>query len=373
MTWQLSDQADLDALLVGVGLYGTGGGGDPKGWGRSIFDADRAAGRAYELVAPEEVPDDAFVLSGGYLGSVAEDVALNRLVENWESNFELERAIRVLEAEHGRKADYLIPFELGGGNTPVVLSCSVRLGIPMIDGDGVGRAAPETHMCSFMGHGISLTPMPLVGADGTEVVVRSGDIFLADAVGRCVASRHGGLLANAHYGMSGADLKRSVVGGSIRRALELGRFVLECDATGEAGLDAVSEFIGGFPVIRGRVVHLSPRASAGFYVVDVTLEGLGRDAGRTVELVVMNEAMCAKENGKPLSIFPDLLILLDPASLEGVMTPELQPGTEILLAAAPCHSAVRRGLESANGKAAFSSSRYGESFEYVPVEQLLGA
>ena len=371
MRRKLSEQADLNALLVGVGIFGTGGGGDPKGWGRSIFDADREAGRTYELIDPDEVPDDAFVLSGGYLGSVAEDVALNRLVDSWETNFELERAIRVLEAEHGRKADYLVPFELGGGNTPVVMSCSTRLGIPMIDGDGVGRAAPATDMCSFLGHGISLTPMSLIGGDGTELIVRNGDIFLADAVGRCVASRHGGLLANAHYGMSGADLKRSVVGRSVTRALELGRFVLDCNAKCEEGLDAVCETLGGFPVIHARVAMVSPRTSVGFYVVDVRLDGIGRDAGRRVDLVIMNEVMCAKESGSPLSVFPDLLLLLDPMTLEGVMTPEMKPGTEILIAAVPCHESVRTGLNSENGAKAFSAERYGESFAYVPVEELL--
>jgi uncharacterized protein len=328
MAWELQEPADLEALLVGVGIFGTGGGGDPKGWGRSIFEGDRQAGRRYLLTDPSEVEDDAFVLSGGYLGSVAEDQKLDRMVESWETNFELERAVRILEAEHGKTAKYLIPFELGGGNTPVILSCAARLGISVIDGDGVGRAAPETHMCSFLAHGVSLTPMPLVGGDGTELVVRAGDNLLADAVGRCVASRQGGLLANAHYGMTGKALKRCVVGRSISRALELGRFVLALGQTGEAGLDAVCEHLGGIPLVHARVDRVAQRDSAGFYLVDVRLRGVGRDKGRTIDLVVKNEAMCAKEKGRPLVIFPDLLLLLHPETIEGVMTPELEKGME---------------------------------------------
>lgn len=371
MTSALTKQQDLADLLVGVGIFGTGGGGDPKGWGKSIFDTDLAAGRIYELVDVAEVPDDAFIVSGGYLGSVAEDEALNRVVDSWENGFELERAIRVVEAEHGKTADYLIAFELGGGNTPVILSCASRLGIPTIDGDGVGRAAPETHMCSFMGHGVSLTPMPLIGGDGTEVLVRSGDIFLADEVGRCVSSRKGGLLANAHYGMSGADLKRCAVRGSITRCMELGRFVRSCSQTGADGLDAVCEHLGGFPLIHGKVRSLSERKAAGFYVVSALLDGLGRDAGRRVELIIKNEVMCVKEDGEPLVIFPDLAILLHPETLEGVMTPELVEGSEILLGAVPCDTVVRTGLESAAGRAAFASDRYGETLDFVPVETLL--
>ncbi len=371
MTVLLERQRDLDDLLVGLGIFGTGGGGDPKGWGRSIFDTDHDSGRTYTLVDVEDVPDDAFILSGGYLGSVAEDTALNRVVDSWENDFELERAIRAVEAEHGKTADYLIPFELGGGNTPVVLSCASRLGIATIDGDGVGRAAPETHMCSFMGHGVSLTPMPLIGGDGTHVMVRSGDIFLADAVGRCVAARHGGLLANAHYGMTGAELKRCAVRGSISRAMELGRFVRDFQLGGRDGLDAVCKHLGGAGLLNGVVRSLSERASVGFYVVSALIDGVGADAGRQIELIIKNEVMCVKEQGRPLVIFPDLAILLDPDSLEGVMTPELSDGKHVMVGAVPCDAVVRSGLKSPEGKAAFSSERYGESLEYAPLESLL--
>ena len=85
MRRELAGKADLEALLIGLGIFGTGGGGDPRGWGRSVFDADRDAGRTYELVDPEDVPDNAMIFSGGYLGSVAEDAALNRLVGSWET------------------------------------------------------------------------------------------------------------------------------------------------------------------------------------------------------------------------------------------------------------------------------------------------
>jgi len=369
---KLKSKQDLDDLLVGLGILGTGGGGDPKGWGKSIFDSDIASGRAYEIVDVEDIANDAFVVSGGYLGSVAEDEALNRVVDGWEKDFELERAIRIVEQEHGKRADYLIPFELGGGNTPVILSCASRLGIATVDGDGVGRAAPETHMCSFLGHGVSLTPMPLVGGDGTEVLVRSGDIFLPDEVGRCVSSRKGGLLANAHYGMSGAELKSCAVRGTLSKSLTLGRFIRTCAATDEEGLAAVCEHLDGVPLVHGRVRGLQERTSAGFYVVSVFLDGVGSNAGRRLELVIKNEVMCVKEGDRPLVVFPDLAILLNPDTLEGVMTPELKPGLEVLVGAVPCDPIVRSGLESDVGRAAFSSARYGETLAYTPVESLLG-
>lgn len=365
-TWELSEPRDLDALLSGLGVMGTGGGGDPEGWGRSVFETDRAAGRSYRLIDPVDVPDDAFVLSGGYLGSIADDQALDRVVASWESNFELERAIRVLEEEHGRTVDCLVPFEMGGGNTPVVMSCAARLGIPVIDGDGVGRAAPETHMCSFLGHGISLTPMPLVGADGTLVLVRDGDTFLADAVGRCVSSRKKGFLANAHYGMSGAQLKRSVVPNTISNALEVGR-CLHGLAPEDDAVSIISRSVGGTLLLCGHVTARREIEQQGFYSASIDVE----DGDASLTLIVKNEVMCVKRDGNPLVIFPDLVFILDPDTGAGMMSTELVEDREVAVVGAPCSPVVRRAIESEQGRAAFSPSRYGESFEFVPIEALL--
>jgi DUF917 family protein len=369
-TRSLSDPVDLDALLAGLGIMGTGGGGDPKGWGRSVFAADTAAGRSYLLADPADIHDGAFVLSGGYLGSVADDHGLDRLLEGWEDDFELERAIRILEKEHGQTVDYLVAFELGGGNTPVVMSCAARLGIPVIDGDGVGRAAPETHMCSFLGHGISLTPMPLVGQDGTVVVVRNGDLFLADEIGRCVAGRAQGFLANAHYGMSGAELKRCVVRNTITRALELGR-VVRGFGPSDRPIEEIRDFLDATLLIRGQVVSRKEIAQQGFFVAHVGIDGTDEDQGDRLDLVIKNEVMCAKRGGKPLVLFPDLLYILDPATGEGLMTPELVTGRDVAVLAAPCAGVVREALRSERGRRAFASERYGESFDYVPIEKLL--
>lgn len=367
----LDGREELMALLIGLGLMGTGGGGDPQGWGCSVFEADLKAGRKYVLVDPSEVHDEAFVVSGGYLGSVEEDTELERTVEGWESSFELEEAIRILEDEHRRKADFLVPFELGGGNTPVVMSCAARMGIPVVDGDGVGRASPETHMCSFLCYEVPLMPMPLVGADGTRVLVRAGDIFLADEIGRAVASRKRGLVANAHYGMSGRQLKDSVVPNSISKALELGKYVMGLRLKGLDALEAIADFLQGYPLFWGEVANVEGRSSGGFYLSCVRLGGLDKYSGQHLELVIKNEVMCAKLDGRPVAIFPDLVLLLDPHTFHGVMTPKLTVGREVMVIGTPCHPRIREAVNTSIGRKVFSPARYGESLEYRPIEELM--
>lgn len=154
---------DREALLEGLAILGTGGGGSPA-WGREIMLNDFRKGREYNIIDPDEIEDNSLVVSGGIMGSVKtlERINFVKLLENWEENFGLEIALEEMEKELGKKINYLVPFEMGGLNTPIILSLGARKGIPVINGDALGRAAPETQMTSFIGHGISLTPMPLI-------------------------------------------------------------------------------------------------------------------------------------------------------------------------------------------------------------------
>ena len=202
------DRENLEFFLEGVAIFGTGGGGSPE-WGREIMLNDLKRGRECTIVNPEKIEDDSLVVSGGIMGSIKiwENINFNELLEHWESNFELEVAFREMEKELGKKIDYIVPFEMGGLNTPVILSLGSRVGVPVIDGDAVGRAAPETQMTSFIGHGISLTPMPLVDYNGNVVVIRKAiNPVYPDQVGRFVITRGGSFGANIHYPMSGKQL-----------------------------------------------------------------------------------------------------------------------------------------------------------------------
>jgi len=358
---------NLDAFLEGLAILGTGGGGAPE-WGKIIMENDMAMGRAAKIVDPEDVPDGATVASGGFMGSVKllDKMKPEELVKRWEKKYELTESMQLMEETIGRKVDYIVAFEMGGLNTPVILSLGARTGRPVINADGVGRAAPETQMASFIGHGISLTPMPLVDADGNKVVVRHGiDNNYADRLGRWVITRGGGIGANTHYPMTGAQMKRSVVPHTLSLALELGEALKEARKRRSDPLKVVADLLGGKHVYTGIILQMEEKEWEGFYFTRAVLND-------DLELIIKNETMALFKKGRPITIFPDLICMLDPYTGSGLMSANLKVGDSLSLVVSPCHERLREALATEEGASAFSSLRYGQpDLKYQPLEEIL--
>jgi hypothetical protein len=358
---------NIGAFLEGLAILGTGGGGSPE-WGRLIMENDLEKGRAAKIVKPEDVPDDATVASGGIMGSVKvlDKISPQELISGWEKRFELTEAFKLQAETIGKKIDYIVAFEMGGLNTPVMLSLGARTGIPVIDGDGLGRAAPETQMISFIGYGVSLTPMPLVDAAGNAVVVRYGaENTFADILGRWVVTRGGGMGANSHYPMSGKKLKETVIPHTISGALALGEAVFKARAEKADPIAVVAKYVGGKHLHTGVIEKMEEKEWEGFYFINARLSG-------GAELVIKNEYMALFLDGKPVTVFPDFILGLDPQTGRGWMSSDLKVGDEMALVVSPCHPRLRGALKSKEGQNAFSPVRFGQpNLAFKPVEELL--
>ena len=341
-----------------------------------ILQNDAAHGRMWDITPLEAVPDDWTIVCGGIMGSVKalEAVGFDRILESWETDFPLLRVTQYMEELLGKKIDAMVPFEAGGLNSPVVLTLAARMGITAIDGDALGRSAPETQMTSWHGLGVQVTPMPLADSMGNIVVVsQASEPTYVDEVGRWVVTRGGYLGANNHHPMTGAQLKETTVPGTFSRALALGRAVSAARHAGQDPIRAVKDTIGARHLIYAQIKSLHEEERMGFYFTTARLAGLGSDAGKEALLVIKNEAMLCELDGVPVTIFPDPIYLLDPETGRGIMSVELQPEMEIVLLAAPAHPRLRAAAITENGRKAFSPERFGQPvLKYRPMEELLG-
>lgn len=364
---------DIEPLLEGLAVLGTGGGGSPA-WGRMILENDVARGRSWNIVSLEDVPDDWTIVCGGMMGSVKaiESIGFDKVLEGWESDFPLMYVTRYMEQLLGRRVDAMVPFEAGGLNSPVVLTLAARMGIAAIDGDALGRSAPETQMTSWHGHGVEVTPMPLADSYGNIVVVsKAVEPTYVDEIGRVVVTKGGYLGANNHHPMSGVQLKETTVPGTFSRALALGRAIRAARAEGHDPVQAIMDSLDARHLIVGRIELLREEQREGFYFTIMTLNGTGSDVGHTAQLTIKNEAMLCALDGRVVTIFPDPIYLVDPQTGRGLMSVELSGGMDVTLLAAPAHPRLRAAALTDAGRKAMSPGRFGQpDLQYQPMEQL---
>src|SRR5215831_13758858 len=147
--WQVTE-ADLDAIAIGAGILGTGGGGNPYLGKLVVRELLRGGGRV-DVVAPADLPDDALVVSCGTIG--APTVGIEKLLNGQE----FVRALSALERHLGRRVTAVISAEIGGANAMSPMIVAAQTGRPVVDGDGMGRAFPELQMETFVIEGLSGT------------------------------------------------------------------------------------------------------------------------------------------------------------------------------------------------------------------------
>lgn len=324
------DGDDLERLAIGAGILGTGGGGNPY-LGKLHAKALLAAGATITIVSPDEVPDDALVTSVGFIGAPV--VSVERIKRGDEPLI----AIRALEKHIGRAFTHIVPGEIGGANSTSPMVVGAQTGLPLIDGDGMGRAFPELQMDTFMIYGVAAAPGAIADPRG-HVAIFDGfsDAAILERYGRAVTIQMGGSAGYAFPVMTGTELKRTVVPGTITLAIEIGDTVLRARATHADPVDAVLAITGGCRLFSGKITDVQRRLEGGFSRGVLKLEGSRGDAGHSLTIDFQNENLIARTSeGDILAVVPDLICIVDADTAEPITTELLRYGLRVSVLGIP--------------------------------------
>jgi DUF917 family protein len=352
-------EADLDDLAIGAAILGTGGGGNPY-VGKLLARAAIREHGPVTVVDVDEVPDDALVVPSAMMG------APTVIVEKLPSGEEALRAFMALQECLGREITHTMPIEAGGLNSTMPFTVAARLGIPVVDADGMGRAFPEVQMVTATIFGISATPMALADEKGNQVLLsHTVDNRWTERLARSITVEMGSTALVAQYALSGRQLKEAMVPGTLRLATELGALVREARRNHEDPVAAIVERLGGRRLFSGKIVDVERRTVAGFTRGEAHIEGLGADAGTELVLEFQNEFLVARRGEDVLTSVPDLITVVDPDSGEPTTTEELRYGFRVVVLAAPCD----RRWRSEAGLAIVGPRCFGYDFDFVPLEE----
>ena len=133
---------EIEDIATGAALLGAGGGGDPYVGKLVAIGAVQECGPV-TLLEPEEVPDDALIVPIAMMG------APTVLAEKAIGGTEYQKLFEMVSKFFGQKIYAFMPIEAGGVNSMLPIAAAARLGMPMVDVDGMGRAFPELQMVTF--------------------------------------------------------------------------------------------------------------------------------------------------------------------------------------------------------------------------------
>lgn len=354
---------DMEEIALGGAFLGTGGGGDPyigKLMARSIMERENVS---VEVVPGSDVPDDALCVPVCMMG------APTVMVEKLPSGDEALDALSALEDYLGRKADYLICIEAGGLNSTIPFAVAAHTGLKLIDGDGMGRAFPELQMVSLTLHEIAATPMVIADDKGNSGVLNAISNLWTERLARAVTVEMGGAALVALYPMTGAEMKKGLLHGTLGLVREVGRTILSERRANRHPGNALIERCNGFDLCTARVIDIERRTTGGFARGVARLRGLDADQGREFKLSFQNEFLCLEDDaGRPLALTPDLICALDADGGLPVTTESLRYGLGLRLIGLPADPQWR----SPGGQALAGPGYFGYPHEFQPLEKLAG-
>ncbi|MGR3592533.1 MAG: DUF917 domain-containing protein [Limimaricola soesokkakensis] len=332
--WSLTE-ADIEALEIGSGILGTGGGGNPYIGKLRAREALRS-GLDLKILPIEALEDEAKVVAMGGIGAPL--VSFERIKEGREGL----RCLRALEERMGFTADAVGCEEIGGQNSMEPLVTAAMAGLPVVDGDGMGRAFPEMQMTTYAIYGHRSTPSVMCDPHGNAVIF---DHAISEkwheTMARACVIAQGGASVLASAPMSGAFFKRHAIPHSYTQAIGLGRAVIEARRAHEDPIAAICAREKGRRMFSGKITDLKRHFRGGFNVGVAAIEGLEDCRGSQGEITIQNEFLIFRRDGEMQVCVPDLVVVLDLDSGLPITTEVLRYGQRVAVLALPCHELLR--------------------------------
>jgi DUF917 family protein len=349
---------NVEDLALGATVLGTGGGGDPYVGKLMALQAIQEHGPV-RLLTLDEIGDDELIVPTAIMG------APTVIVEKLPQGDEILRAFRALEAYLGQPIKATMSIEAGGLNSTIPIMVAARLGLPLVDCDGMGRAFPEVQMVTHTLYGIPATPMVLADEKGNSVLINTINNRWAETFARSITVDMGATALQAAYAVNGRQLKEAAIPNTMTLCEEIGRTIRLARSEKGDVIAAVQGVTGGFRVFHGKVVDVRRRTEGGFARGEAVLEGIEEDAGGRLTLHFQNEHLVARLDGEVVVSVPDLITVLDSDTGEPVTTEGLRYGFRVVVLGIPCTPKWR----TPEGLAIVGPRYFGYDIEYRPVEE----
>ena len=362
---KIENDRELEDFIDGCTLFGVGGGGNPEEGFRALKSALEEKG-AICWINVEGIDDNACAVCTFLMGSSA-PMTPERAKQRDEAGLSeircpinLMNAVLEWENYTGKKADVVVPIEVGGSNMPVPIAVAKKLDKTIVDGDFAGRAIPEIFQTTLSLEDIPFCPGTSVDKFGNVTIIKEAiNIKLAERIGKYLSRVAFGSTGMAGFAVTGKQLKRLIVRGTVSRAFHLGE-LLRSAREREMPLSAAMESEGGRFIFKGRVVEKKVSEEDNYYIGFTTIKG---DDGRCARIFFKNENHILWKNDNCVVSSPDIICCINPETVKPARNCDIGEGMPMEIYAFPCQPVLKE-------KKIFQSlcPRYfGFDFDYIPI------
>ena len=354
----------LNDLALGSVFLATGGGGDPHVPQLIAEQAIRRYGPV-QVIAPDMLDDDALIVAIGGVGAPTVSLELLPSVDD------AARTLDAFEKHVGRKVDAVVSFEIGGGNSLIPLVAASGKGIPVVDGDGMGRALPEAQMMSYAIAGVDPTPAVAYDYAGNITTFSTSSTPVYERHIRSLTMASGGMITTAEHPMSGRQLKSSIIPGTLSYSIELGRTLRENRGSADDLLAPPQSIFKGSiygecrKLFTGKVTDKATTITGGYDIGEATIESFASN-GPTLSISIKNEYLLARLDGKVVASVPDLIIIVDFETSSPINAERLRYGQRVAVFAVGCPQFYR----SPEALRVVGPRCFGFDLDYVPLEEI---
>jgi len=356
---------DIEDLAIGSALLGTGGGGDPYIGSLLCREAIGNFGPV-RMIDVSQLADDDAVFGAAAMG------APTVMIEKLYSIEDQDRAIRALERYMGRTATAITSLEIGGCNSMMPVAYAAMRGLPIVDGDGMGRAFPQLQMTSFNIGGVKCAPMTLADEHGNVVVFETDSGLKAEELARPLVAAMGAAACMSCYPMTGSEARSTLVPGTLSAAIAIGRAVSGKRHADLAPVERLLAALRELPlygyancVFEGKIVEVERVTRDGWVFGTCTMRA--PEPSHDAVVTFQNENLTFSIGTELKCVVPDLVMIVDTETAHAIPTERLAYGQRVSVIAC----SAPRQLTSQEALDVVGPKGFGLDVPYTSVKSLL--
>lgn len=335
---RILNKQDVLEMIYGTCLMGGGGGGSLDNGIQILDDVDARIGINLKMLSVDEVEKGKYVATCGGMGSPLrfKERGANCLTEPISAFRGLERVALSMN----RPIYYMMGLEYGALNTILPFMVAQECGIPLVDADGTGRAAPSIQTLLYGVNEIPIAPFVMTDGEENETITYPHDCLNAaylDVVGRymCQASD---MVMGVGFGICSAEeIKTKLVPNAYTHAQEVGRALLKAKNEGADVMEELKKVTKCKEFFRGKLTKFVADSKGGWDFGAVYFDGLKGYEGKQFHIDYQNESLVVWAGGTVLMTAPDLICAVNLDTCEPISNADFREGMNVLVLGIPVH------------------------------------